>query len=498
MSTIRPTYSGLIFLIVSISTIFTGLMFTVVLTRNLSQLDYGTWGIINSILVYGILYNNITTFWITREIARGTNSAITGLFSNSIFAVIGITIYVIIAYIVSFQTDVDVGILLLGIILIPLISIWNTFVAINMAWKPHVASYGVVTFAITQSLLVVFFFAFMELGIFEVILSTAVAKSASILILVKYTKKKIQMPIQFQLIKKWLKLSWVSLYPNIVGLLSVTDVIIFSIIIGSAEIIAFWVVSFAISNIVSNTQAFVQGAAPKLLREEGKEFLKSNINYFFYFTIPLSGLIIIFSKPALYLLNPIYETAYLATVFLTFTLFFRTISNVFQSYIIGDEKVDKFEFSSFKDYAKSSLFSLPTIQLIKLVIYLSVLTIGIFFLVAYSLKPIELIIFWSITALSVEIPVVIYLHTKIKKKFELQIISNSLLKYLTSTIIISLGIFFVINEYLEYDSSFFIFFPRILIFAVLFVGAYFGITYFIDSQTRLLVKAIINEIKNRN
>ena len=43
MSEIRVTYSGLISFIAGLITLGTGLVFTIIVTRSLSQQDYGTW-----------------------------------------------------------------------------------------------------------------------------------------------------------------------------------------------------------------------------------------------------------------------------------------------------------------------------------------------------------------------------------------------------------------------------------------------------------------------
>jgi len=52
LSDIRVTYTGLIAFIFGLAAIFTSMIFTLIVTRTLTPEEYGTWGIINSILVY--------------------------------------------------------------------------------------------------------------------------------------------------------------------------------------------------------------------------------------------------------------------------------------------------------------------------------------------------------------------------------------------------------------------------------------------------------------
>jgi hypothetical protein len=70
MSNIRVTYSGLISFAITLVTVFTGLGFMIIVTRILSTQEYGTWGLINSLMIYGVVFTAIPVFWLARETAR--------------------------------------------------------------------------------------------------------------------------------------------------------------------------------------------------------------------------------------------------------------------------------------------------------------------------------------------------------------------------------------------------------------------------------------------
>ena len=82
MAGIRVTYSGLISLTIRLLSIITGLAFTLIVTRQLSQEEFGTWGLISGILIYALAIHPIITYWATREIARGEKSGKTGCMSR--------------------------------------------------------------------------------------------------------------------------------------------------------------------------------------------------------------------------------------------------------------------------------------------------------------------------------------------------------------------------------------------------------------------------------
>jgi hypothetical protein len=59
LSNIRVTYSGLYAFFVSIIGIVTGLIFILIITRNLSPEEFGTWSLIGSIIGYVMISESI-------------------------------------------------------------------------------------------------------------------------------------------------------------------------------------------------------------------------------------------------------------------------------------------------------------------------------------------------------------------------------------------------------------------------------------------------------
>ena len=72
-----------------------------------------------------------------------------------------------------------------------------------------------------------------------------------------------------------------------------------------------------------------------------------------------------------------------------------------------------------------------------------------------------------------------------------------MLKYLISSILIFTTFYFLINQYLEYKISIFEFLPELVVWAIVIVVSYVGLTYFIDNNTRKLFKGIMKEFVKR-
>ena len=150
MSEIRVNYSGLIAFVIGIVSVICGLIVTLIITRNLSSLEYGTWLLIINFIGYVIILEPIISYWATREIARKNETGTTAVISNGIFSCVGILVYIVILVVIVSQTDASYDLMLYALILIPVIFINRTLTAINLGFKPHIASFGLLIYSLIQ------------------------------------------------------------------------------------------------------------------------------------------------------------------------------------------------------------------------------------------------------------------------------------------------------------------------------------------------------------
>ena len=197
---IRVTYSGFISLILGLFNIGFGIGFTIIVTRTLDVLQYGTWGFISGIVVYATIIEPIITYWTTREIAREEKSGKTSVFAGLIFSAVGAVIYVISVLLTVEQTDAEQSIVLLGIILVPVVFLNRVFSAITIGWRPQGVSYGQMVFGAAQVFGALFFVYFLKMSIEGVILTVTIAYAVSILFYINYNKKQLLDSIKIKLL----------------------------------------------------------------------------------------------------------------------------------------------------------------------------------------------------------------------------------------------------------------------------------------------------------
>jgi hypothetical protein len=499
LSDIRVTYSGLISFGVGISTIFTSLVFTLIVTRQLTPGEFGTWSLIGALIGYVLVVEPIISEWVIRETARGEKSGKTAVVSTGFFSIAAIGIYIIIAFFVGGQSDAEYEILFFAGMLIPPMFLSQVLTTINYGWKPHRASYGNFVLQFSKIPVALIFVYFLDMGLVGTIIAVTIAYVVSDIVLFIFAKDKIKNKFNTKFLKKWLKLSWLPAYMEIPSMLVLLDVILFSIITSSVAALAFYAAAVAISKSVLHTGQIARAIYPKLLEGGKQEYLQENLIRFFYFALPLTALSISFARPGLFALNPLYDVAVPIVIFLSLRGFLSILSSNFNSALKAIEKVDIGDESTFKDFVKSKLFLLPTINIIHSGIYVVVLAVGFILLQSLSVKSIDLVIYWSIVMFVIEIPFTIYFYRLTKKYFTLKISFPSFFKYL----FVSMGVFgfvyILMERFLEYKIEIFEFMPQVLLFGAIAIGAYLGITYVIDNRTRVLFKGIINEItKGKN
>ncbi len=495
MTGIRVTYSGLILFGINLTSIVTGLVFTLIVTRSLSIDEFGTWGLINGIIMYALIISPIITYWTTREISRGEKTAKTAIFSSGGLSIIGLIIYLTAAYFVGIQSDVDVSVLLFAAILVPLIFLDQSSVAINLGYKPQANGYGFLAFELSKIPSGLIFVYFLQFGVEGAILASLVAYIIKISVQIFFARKILRSHFQKKYIKKWFKLFWLPIYRTLPSVIALSDVIVFSIITGSVTGVAYYTSARTVGFLVNHVRAFNQGLYPKLLQSEKQEFIQENFIKLFYFAFPLIAFSIIFAKPALFALNPIYQIAAPIVVVISIRTFLTTLNKALYDVHLGMEGIDKdLKSISSKDYLKSKLMLFPTIDNIKQGVYIGVLVLVLYILSSQTESTIELVFYWVLINLVVEIPVTVYMIYLTKKSFTIKIDKISILKYLLASIIVFSFMSIIIEEYLEYKISIFEFLPYLLLYGVVSMIGYLGVTYLIDKRTKILVKAILNEI----
>jgi len=495
LSNIRVTFAGLIAFVVGIVSVITGLIFVLIITRTLTPEEFGTWGLIGAILNYLLISEVIINYWTVRQIARSEPVGKTGLLSSTFFILAAIPIYLAYVYFTSDQSNVIFDAMLLGVILIPVYFLSNALVQINLGHKPQAVSYGNLTFEITKIPVALSLIVFFELGISGAIFTILLSYFARIIIQIYFGKSVLRTKFKFIIFKDWIKLSVIPLYTTLPNYLKNLDILLYPIIIGSVIGVAYYFAAFTISNIVIHSSLIAQAIYPKLLTEGKYKALSENFSLVLYFAIPLTTMAILFAKPGLFALNPEYQFADFIVMILSFKILLIVLHKYFQQILLGIEIVDVENNLKFSKLLHSKLFYVPTINIIQ---YSSYIIIFVIILTSNSnFSDLELVLWWAMLGLFIEIPFVIYLSILVQKNTEFSIKYKEIIKYLFAAFIVIVIYFSTSDFIIKYYVSIYDFLPGVIIQAIICVSVYLGITYVIDMKTRKICQSFINEVFNK-
>ena len=495
MDDIRVTYSGLLGFAVAVGGMIAGLAFIIIVTRQLEPEEFGIWIVISSMTSYSITAEPIISYWTTRQIARGKPVGKTAMSSTSLFAGGSIPVYVLSVYLFSSIEPTFFDSMLLGAILIPIMFIQGTLSGVNLGHKPHAVSVGRAAFQffkIPAGLALVFF---LELGLDGVILAIFVAYLFDIAVQLRYARPRLTVPRNFAYLREWIKQSWVPLYGRMPRVLNTMDIIIYTIIVGSVVGAAYYAAALVVSRMVQRSGQISQALYPKMLAKGDRDYISENFILVMYFVIPLVILAILFSRHAMFLLNPEYAGVWMAGVLLALGMFLRLIMKFLHQVLMGTDDVDMDEMPPASTLLRSRLFLVGTIENIYYAFYLVVLATFLYAL--RELPEPELVVVWSAVMLSTSAPFLSYYVILTRRHAPFRMPYGSMLRYGVGGICMAI-VFLITNEHVvTFDVSIYLYLPGLLLEMAICCATYLGITYAIDKKTRRLFGLVVSEITTR-
>ena len=197
---------------------------------------------------------------------------------------------------------------------------------------------------------------------------------------------------------------------------------------------------------------------------------------------------ILLAEPLLWILGYQYKLAANILRISTLSVLLVALGNIWNSVIIGTEKVDTKEMS-FKKLLGSRLFLLPTLTYTKVFIYLPLVCIVTIAIVNTHIEPVYLNVAFACNVLSLLtlIPIFIYTYKLARRILPFKFPLKSLAKY----VLASMALLVIIIPFYPIG------FARTIASIAISAFAYFLILYVIDKDARDLASQVIAAFKTR-
>jgi len=484
---IRTQYSGFILFTAKLLTVATGIAFTLMIARSVTQPEYGVYGTLNIIIPYFTILSTAIPFWVMRFVARDKEGAAkTGIVANTVIAAIAMLVYAAFFPLMITTFRLEGYIMLCGVAAAQIIEFYLIAVleACLQAQRPHFVGYGLLVGEVCKVTFAYIFIIGLELSLLGAILSIVIALAIRIAFYFKTIWKELQAKIAFSYTKEWIKGSTFNIY-NIIGDRIAAILFLMIPTYGGEIATSYYQAAVSIANIVTYSSFLAYALYPKILAENAIEDATISLKMVLMFAIPMTIGALAIPQSYLIILKDIYSVATPILIILTLDALILTISSIFNTVLYGIEKVDAKAKIPFKQVAKSRLFivfSLPYVH--------SLITLPTaFYILTNFTKNEPLLVATYVTAINTaaHLAMFIVVYTIVRKNVKVKIPWRSIAKYIFASIFMAIILIAVHPTRL------------ILTLSVTAVGGivYLALLMLIDRETRTLATAVLQEIRKR-
>ena len=472
-----------------VASIVTGLAFQLILIRSVSKAEYGIWGNLNDLVTYFVLISGILPFWVTRFVARKhENSAKTGLAANLVISVIFTAVYLALVPFVTSLLRIDEPYRALYLIVsIQIVESYalTVFQGILTATKPQMVGFGLLIHEVTKVILGFALVIVFQTGLYGVLTALLVAYSVQVLFFANVAKEWFREKLEWKYFKEWLKASPINVY-NVLGTQLGNFGLIMLFAYGTEIARAYYGASQTIANVINYSSFLAFALYPKLLAEVRSEDITTSLKTVLMFIIPMTVGATILADSYLTILNVEYAEATSVLAILAFDLACFSLAHVLMNIILGVEKLDERASISFRGLVKSRIFKVFTLPYLKSLI---VLPSAFYLLTMTTLKtPLEAAFQVATIYFVADATVLSCVYVITRRAIAFPFPWKNLAKYLFASAVMG-GMLFLIPHPQRITSTFLV--------TIIAGTAYLGILFFIDDETKSLIKSTLQELRNR-
>ena len=483
-SEIRLKYSGLIVFASHLLSVATGLAFVLMVTRSVSPEEFGIWGNISDLSNYFILLSGVIPFWATRFVAREyAGSAKTGFIANLFISVAVSSVYLaLVPTILSSLQISSIYAILYTIVSAQILELHviSSLEAVLRVKQPQTIGYALLIFEACKVLLGFTLIILLKLGLQGALYSIIISYTIRIAFYVKLTAKELKESVKWSHLKEWLKASPINIY-NIVGIRIAAFSLILLFVYGGELARAYHGAAATFTGIIGYSSLLAFALYPRLLSGSSGEDVSVSLRLVMMFVIPMTVGVMVLSDSYLTMLKVDFAEARPVLLLLAISVLCLTLSQVFETVVLGTERLDVKAKIAFRKLVKSRLFLLFTIPYIQ-----SAITLPTIFVILTSIAKtsLEAATYLALITLLASSAMLIVKYLIARKCLVFNFPWNSISKYIVASAAMA-TVLLVIPHPTRLSIT--------IAFTLLGAAIYITVLALIDKETRLLVKSILEE-----
>ncbi len=381
---IRLKYSGLVNFASRMISVLTGLLFTMLVTRRLTEELFGTWQFYASLLSYFTIPSSIANYWLTRFTGRGKPVAKSGVLFNSMVSLVSATFFTVLSPVFTSSVSIDLPTILAFIMWIIVVHHTSSLESVCHGVEPHIVGYGTVFFEASKVVIGATLVGYFRLSLFGAVLSVDLALIVQALYYSLRLSKHLKGSFLPDEVGRWFKISWIPLASIAPGIVYSQDALVLTLLTGSLLPVAYIRAANIFAGVILFAGSLAIGLYPKLLSGGTGRDIEESLELVLLFLIPMTLGQLILAEPLLYLLREGYAPVHNVLRVMVLCSAIAVMKSFFSTVILGVEKIDVNENASWKKLVDSYLIRIPLIDLSGSIVYVTVTAI-----VAEMLKNFE-------------------------------------------------------------------------------------------------------------
>jgi O-antigen/teichoic acid export membrane protein len=370
---IRVQYSGFIIFAAQILSVGTGLVFTLLLTRNMTKQEFGVWSNIFDLVAYFTLASGLFPFWTMRFVARRKDGAVrTGLLANLIVSLVSVALYLpLISLITSSFNIAGAYVIMYLVASAQIINVYLIGMLENCtrAVKPQALGYGLLLEEASKVALAYVLVVGLHQLFLGAMISLIVAASIQAFYYSRLLREELKQRIQWNYMREWLKGSAASFY-NAAGNQMAAFVFVLLFVYGGQAARGDYQAAATFANMIGYSSSLAFALYPKLLVKNSLEDVTSTFKTVLMFAVPMATIAMIMSQSLLTILNSSYIVASPVLVLLTLDALVLMLSQFYSSVFLGAERLDEEAKIPLSRLVRSKIFKLFTLPYLQAAIAL--------------------------------------------------------------------------------------------------------------------------------
>jgi len=474
----------------------TGFLFTVFITRRLSEEEFGVWALIGSYITYSLMPFNLVSTWISRDAARGKKILSSAAALFALLTPISLIIYFSMAFGSAAVINYDPWTMALGVIMLIPYILLSLGTAIQSGYAPQNLGIARILFEISKVIMAFYLVVILRMGLIGAFISLSIAYLIQAIMLLERSKHLLQKRVSRELVMKWVKGAPVNTVRFMSNILGATDIVLMSIITGQAILAGYWRAAAVASALVASSSVLMTGLGPRLISGGSQKDLNKAFDLTTMLTTPMLFGFTVLSRDILWILRPTYSSVWPAACLLALAGVVRTLGNFGAVAVSGTDRFDQGDEVSMREYLKSKIFTLNKLNLVVTALYVA--SVAIYLLLFGKASIVELITaIAGINLLFAMIRSIINLNL-MRRFTELRLNLKNLPHYLTASTIMT-AVVYMIRLHIGFiparaiEAA-----PPILVLVAVGALTYGVILYFISKEFRSLLREVRSFIANRD